>query len=255
MDRQVLSVTQELLEVSRLLEDDDVTSVLDRLVARATATVPGCDHVTVTVGDERGRLETVAGQDLGVLAHSLVDEPTWSSPVFDVVRYREPRRVDDIDSEQRWPGFRDRMQKAGFRSCLGLPLPAQRRPTVAFTLYSAQPDQFTAHSLDLVLLFTLHAGAVFDNAETYGDCRKMVENLHTALVTRGTIGQAQGLLMHRFGWDGDTALADLRRVSQHRQIKLRQLSEEMVLAQEKDDLDDFLGRMFGRGDERPAVEA
>nr|WP_293004512.1 GAF domain-containing protein [Mycobacterium sp.] len=104
--------------------------------------------------------------------------------------YREPRRVDDAHTEERWEGFRDRMAQAGFRSCLALPVPTQRHPRVGFTLLAGSPHQFGDHVLDLVLLFALQGGAAVDNAALSGDARQLIDQLHEALATRETIGRA-----------------------------------------------------------------
>jgi GAF domain-containing protein len=177
-------------------------------------TIPACEHATVTVRVARDKLETVAGGEIAAVAH-LPDEPRpWHGPIFEAVCYREPRRVDDAETEQRWPGFADRMRVAGFRSCLALPLPAFRRPSVGCTLFSSSPNQFSEHTLDLVMLFALHAGAAFDNAALYDDARQLVDHLHVALATRDAIGQAKGILMGRYGDDSDAAFNRLRQASQ-----------------------------------------
>lgn len=239
MDDQVYSLAHELAEVGRLSEDENVTMVLERLVGRAVRTIPGCDHVTITVGVEE-KVETVAGAEATSLCHSLSEATPWPGPILEAVRYREPRRVDDADTEQRWPGFSDRMREAGFRSCLALPMPVRRQPLVGFTLFSRRAHQFTDQALDLVLLFALHAGTAFDNASLYDDARQLIDHLHSALATREAIGQAQGILMRRFSCDANTAFGQLRRISQDRNIKLREVALNMVDAQKHGKLDSFL---------------
>ena len=55
----------------------------------------------------------------------------------------------------------------------------------------------------------------------------------TALDTRKLIGQAQGILMERFGIDGDRAFGFLVRQSQQRNVKLRLLAEWIVTHRER----------------------
>jgi AmiR/NasT family two-component response regulator len=55
-----------------------------------------------------------------------------------------------------------------------------------------------------------------------------VANLEMAIASRTVIGQAEGILMERFGIAADQAFAALRRVSQHRNVKLNQVAEELV---------------------------
>lgn len=255
MNDELHSLSRELAEVSRLLDDDDVSSVLDRLVGRAVRTIPGCEHATVTVELGTDRLETVAGAEIAAVAHTA-DEPTaWHGPIFEAVRYREPRRVEDADTEQRWAGFGERMRGAGFRSCLALPLPAHRNPSVGCTLFSSRPNQFTKHEMDLVLLFALHAGSTFDNAALYDHSRQLVDHLHTALITRDTIGQAKGLLMGHYLCDSDAAFARLRQASQQYNFKVRDLAAALIAAQQEGGLDGLLSRLFAIGDKPSGMAA
>jgi GAF domain-containing protein len=245
-------MSRELVEVGRLVDDDDVASVVDRLVKRAVRTIPACEHATVTVEVAHDKLETVAGGEITAVAH-FPDEPRpWHGPILETVRYREPRRVDDADdadTEQRWPGFADRMRLARFRSCLALPLPAYRRPSVGCTLFSSRPNQFTEHTLDLAMLFALHAGTTFDNAALYDHSQQLVEHLHVALATRDVIGQAKGVLMERYGCDPDDAFDRLRQASQHHNLRIRHLAAELIGAQQRGTLEPLLNRWFTFGNE------
>ncbi|MGH3634497.1 GAF and ANTAR domain-containing protein [Mycobacterium sp.] len=255
MNEELHSLSRDLVEVSRLVDDDDVHSVVARMTRRAVRTIPGCEHATVTVELGRDRLETVAGAEIAAVAHTPEEPQPWHGPIFEAVRYREPRRVEDAETEQRWPGFGERMRGAGFRSCLALPLPAYRRPSVGCTLFSSRPNQFSEHVMDLVMLFALHAGTTFDNAALYDHSRQLVEHLHVALATRDLIGEAKGLLMHQYSCDPNAAFDRLRQVSQQNNVKIRQLAAELVEAQQEDRLESLLSRWFASGDERPDLAA
>ncbi|MCU1659648.1 MAG: response regulator [Pseudonocardiales bacterium] len=225
MDKQLLTISQELAEVGRLAESDDVSATLDRYVTRVVRTVPGCDHACISVASDHGT-ETIAGAWPGLPA--VPERGPALTPVDEVLRHREPRRLDDVETERRWPAFAVAMRAAGFRSCLSLPLAVTSEPAAAFTLLSDRPNGFGEASFDIVLLFTLHAGAVFDNASLYHDSVKLVEQLRTSLRTRTTIGQAQGLLMHRYGYDTEGAFTALREASQHHNTKLREVAAHLV---------------------------
>lgn len=255
MSQELHSLSRELAEVSRLVDDDDVTSVVGRVIKHAVRTIPNCEHATVTVKTAAGKLETVSGGEIAALAHHSDEPRPWPGPILDAVRYREPRRVEDAETEMRWPGFRERMREAGFRSCLALPLPAYRRPSVGCTLFSGRPYQFTEHVMDLVMLFALHAGTAFDNAALYDDCRRLVDHLHAALATRDLIGQAKGLLMRSYACSPAAAFEVLRSRSQRNNVKIRQLAAELVDAQQEGRLESLLGQWFESGEEQPPSAA
>jgi GAF domain-containing protein len=242
VNSDLLSVAQELAEVTRLAEDDDLESTLNRYVTRVERTVPGCDHASITVGLPGGA-ETVTGRHEPLLGYRADEAPTDPSPILDAITHREPRRLGDIDQDRRWPAYASAMRDAGYRSALALPLAAASQPSAVFTLFSRKADQFADTSYDLVLLFTLNAGVMFDNAMLYHDSRTLVGNLREALTTRATIGQAQGLLMRARGYDAEAAFAALRKASQDRNTKLRDLARSLVEAHEQQRLDDVLSAL------------
>jgi len=126
---------------------------------------------------------------------------------------------------------------AGYRSCLTLPLSTRGDDSAVLTLLSYKPEQFGESSYDIVLLLTLHAGVAFDNATIYHDCMELVSQLRTALRTRSIVGRAQGLLMRDRDYDSDTAFEALKRASQNKNVKLRDLATQLVAAHENGSFD------------------
>ena len=74
------------------------------------------------------------------------------------------------------------------------------------------------------------------------------EHLMRALTTRTVVGQAQGITMERFGLRPEPAFAVLRRISQHRNVKLADLADELVTSGSVDGLS---GPAQRPGDPRP----
>ncbi|MGW4215041.1 GAF and ANTAR domain-containing protein [Lentzea sp. NPDC004789] len=233
---RVLTVAQELAEVSRLMDNDDVTAALSRFVARVVSTVPGCAEAAVTV-------RTAAGADKAAATGERRPGDAVESlgPIAEVLEHREPRRVDDTTTDRRWPQFSARLACQGYRSCLVLPVPNRRSSSsAALTLYSCTPNQFNDTVHDIGLLLTLHAGVVFDNAELFHDSRRLVEQLTAALETRQVIGQAQGLLMRHFGCDSERSFELLTGASQNTNTKLRDVASALVSAHDQDDFGNAL---------------
>ncbi|RLK62345.1 GAF and ANTAR domain-containing protein [Actinokineospora cianjurensis] len=217
----LVTLAAELAEMTRLVEGDDVHSAFDRFTARASGTIPGCDHAALTVRTHRGDFETVGTSPVNLL------EP---GPVTEALIHHEPRRLDDAAADERWPTFSTQLLLAGWRACLSLPVPTGERGQAVLTVFSRDADRFGESSYDLVMLLTLNAGAVFDNVSLYHHSTRLVEQLRTALTTRATIGQAQGLLMRQFGYDADAAFDTLTRASQNSNRKLRDVAASMVEA-------------------------
>ncbi|HET6988410.1 MAG TPA: GAF and ANTAR domain-containing protein [Kribbella sp.] len=238
MAEGILELAQELAEVSRLVEDDDVTTTLGRFVSRVVRTVPDCEEASICVlvdgtaemvARYHSTTDEVAEPARAALAEQLIAP---DGPVYDAMAYGEPHRIGDLASDHRWPEFAASAINASYRSCLFLPLPAQTGSAAAFNLFSATPDAFGNTSYDLVLLFAMHAGVAFDNVQLFNDSRTMVEQLRSAIATRTVIGQAQGLLMHRYGLASNVAFEVLKRCSMDANVKLREVSTELVEAQD-----------------------
>jgi GAF domain-containing protein len=243
-DPDLLTVGQELAEVMRLVDADDLETTLERYVARVKRTVPGCDHACITAATPSGGAETVAGAVEPVLDYRAEERPSDPSPILDAIAFREPRRLGDIDSDRRWPVFASAMREAGYRSAIALPLDSGREPSAVFAMFSRKPDQFLDTSYDLVMLFVAYAGVAFDNASLYHESRTLVGNLREALVTRSLIGQAQGLVMRTRELPAEDAVAALKAASQRHNVKLRELARSLVESHDEQRLDSALGR-FG----------
>ncbi len=71
------------------------------------------------------------------------------------------------------------------------------------------------------MLFAAHAALAYDAA------RKR-SGLARSIATRHLIGQAQGILMERHKITSDRAFALLVRASQDRNVKLRDIAEQLV---------------------------
>jgi AmiR/NasT family two-component response regulator len=68
----------------------------------------------------------------------------------------------------------------------------------------------------------------FTEPTTLEDALRLVEHLQRALETRGIIGQAHGILMERYDLDSDAAFLLLKRLSSTTELKVRDVSEQIV---------------------------
>lgn len=247
MSQDILELARELAEVTRLIEGDDVEATLDRFVTRVVRTVPDCQEAAIAVlsgaGPEVVSSHRVAAdprveQARDELSKQLVRR---GGPLHDVLTYGEPRHVADASADPRWPEFSAALVKADISSCLLLPLPATRGSAGAFALFSSKVGAFEDTTYDVALLFALHAGVAFDNAQLFHHASALVEQLQTALETRELIGQATGLLMHRYGLASDVAFQVLKRGSQTANTKLREVAGQLIVAHERGSLTEVLG--------------
>jgi GAF domain-containing protein len=243
VDTDILELSEELAEIGRLIEGDDVDATLGRYVRRLVVTVPDCDEAIIVItgrqvtevaashrqGDGASSSPTTIGTGAVLVAELLNPE----SPMGDVLAYEEPHKIADTALDERWPDFSAAMVDEGYRSCLLLPLPARNNNAAAFALFSKKPGVFADATYDLALLFALHAGVAFDNAQLFHDSRALIDQLRTALETRTVIAQAAGILMLRFDLKSEVSFEVLKRGSQTNNVKLRELATTLVHAHEQ----------------------
>jgi GAF domain-containing protein len=219
----------ELADLARLADgDESAEGVLQRIVEYAITLVPGCVAAGLTVRSSGGQETAAASDDRVQECHAVQFAPDGDGPGRETLRRSEPRRSDDLEQEDRWPEFAAAALRSGFRSCLALPLRADRRESTALNLYSDAVGTFEGTTLDVALLFAAQGGVALDNADLYQQNREMIEHLHRTLATRSLIERAKGVLMSRHGVSSEDAFLLLQRESQHSHRKLRDVAQALL---------------------------
>jgi GAF domain-containing protein len=228
----MITVTREfadrVADVARLLEGDEIPDeALHRLTSLAAELVPGGTAAAVTVAMAGGALTYAASDPRLEELHRLQADGD-GGPVAETLRHNEPRRVDDMAAEGRWPAFCRAAAEAGFASCLVLPLRTDRQPAGAVALYGREPGVFRGAAHDIALLVAAQGGTAVHNAGLYRTCRRMVESLHAGLESRAVIEQAKGILHAELGVTPAEAFRLLSRYSQNTNQRVRKISAGLV---------------------------
>ncbi|SDX90435.1 GAF domain-containing protein [Modestobacter sp. DSM 44400] len=227
------SLAAELTQLARLAEgDEESTAVLQRLVDHAISLVPGCSAAGLTVSAAGGGLTAAVSDERITSCHDVQFRPDGSGPAQETLQHNEPRRIDDMAREARWPAFRAVARKHGFASCLALPLRTDLVPSAALNLYADRSDVFAGTTHDVALLFAAQGGVALDNATLYFQSRELIEHLQQALATRGVVERARGLLMSQHHLSSQEAFALLRTQSQESHRKLRDVATAVLDAHE-----------------------
>jgi AmiR/NasT family two-component response regulator len=99
-------------------------------------------------------------------------------------------------------------------------------------LYS-QNQPFQEADEEIGRRFVAPASVAVANARAYAKAQAVIEQLQEALQSRDVIGQAKGIIQAREGLGPDQAFARLRDMSQHRNVKLRDLAKAVVESPEE----------------------
>lgn len=202
---------------TELLSEPSEVVTTQAIVDRAVEIVEGADHASLTVRARRNH-STKASTSRLAAAVDAAQHDLGEGPCVDSAEAGEWYRSGDIANDRRWPRWGPVAAEQGVQSLLSVQLLTRGETFGALNLYSEQPGRFADNEVvELAQLYTVHAANALVSAQ-------LVTGLETALSSRHDIGVAQGILMARYGLTADQAFAALRRVSQHRNVKLRDVA-------------------------------
>lgn len=203
-----------------------VTATLASVVELAVSTIDGCDFAGLFLIDG-DTVTTPVHTDPIVVEIDALQHSTGEGPCLDAIAYRLIFYADDLERDLRWLHFAPQASKAGIRSVLALPLSANAQ-LGALNLYARFPLAFGVVDRAKAAILASMASIALSVAYSHEDEERRTENLHVALSSRETIGEAIGILMERERITANQAFDILRRASQHLNIKLREVAENLV---------------------------
>jgi GAF domain-containing protein len=201
----------------------DLSTTLDAIVHTALASLPGVDHVGISIAHKggRGRIETVAATDQLVWELDALQYELGEGPCVYAIEEAAVSVAEHAHHEQRWPRYIPEAVKRGLRAQMGLRLYVDGKTLGGLNLYSVEAEQFQPDTAHLAELFATHAALALGKAREH-------ETLNAALATRADVGKAVGILMMKYGLTDERAFEYLIRVSSHSNVKVRDVAAEVV---------------------------
>jgi GAF domain-containing protein len=216
-------------ELSRLmLTEEGVDATLQRIAGLATRTIPSCTMASLTI-ERGGRLSTPVCTDPIAAKIDKAQYDADTGPCVDAARDHHLHRVDSTSEDQRWRDFTKAAAAEGIGSSLSLPLAVDGKSVGALNLYADNVGAFSDSDEELGLLFAEQAALACLQAERYWQTYNMTQHLEEALKSRDVIGQAKGIIMAKQRVTADAAFDLLRRASQRRNVKIRDLADEVAV--------------------------
>jgi len=172
-------------------------------------------------------LATRSGPEVPAVTDPVVGEIyRWqmadgAGPLTACMRDHTTLLVRDTASDDRWPDWSAKVLSLGVRSVLDVPLTTASGTVGVLGLYSAAPDAFDADDEAVAHILARHASVAVATA-------RKEATLAQAVDARKLVGQAMGILMERYGVDGDRAFAILKRYSQDTNTKLRDVAQQLI---------------------------
>ncbi|SDR95694.1 GAF and ANTAR domain-containing protein [Microlunatus soli] len=204
-----------------LLSQPSPTATLDRIFAVAVESIRGCDHAGISFIQHR-RIETVAASDDVVAKGDEQQYQFDEGPCLDAIRDEETVRSNHLMDESRWPRWAPWVHdNLGVESMLCFQLFTSEHSYGGLNLYSDHVNGFDTHDQTMGLALAAHAAVAIASSQE-------IEGLTVALANRTVIGQAEGILMERYGLSAERAFAFLVRVSRQENRRLVRIAEDFV---------------------------
>ncbi len=188
-----------------------------------------CDAASITMPGARRVLESIAYSDERILQSDQLQYTLAEGPSVDAVWTDGIYVVPDIPAARRWPRWTAAATDTGIGAVLSVHLFTDNT-LGSLNLYSTAPRTFDETDIEEARVIAAHASVVVAHTRAQ-------ENLWRAIDIRLLIGQAQGMLMQRYGVTPTQAFAVLRRYSQHHNTKITAVAEQLISTGQLPDVD------------------
>ena len=213
------SVLEQLARALRVPEAN-LQATLDAMAWTAVETIGPAKYAGVNLYDH-GKFvpQAVAGEPPMVL--DALQQETGTGPCLDSSRNQVTMRVDDMDTETRWPVYAGRALALGVASMLCVPLCVDEQRLGSVSLYATDRAAFTLADEYVARLFASQAALALAEAHR-------ADQMRQALSSRDIIGQAKGILMERHRITADEAFRLLSKHSQRVNQKLADVARTLT---------------------------
>jgi hypothetical protein len=206
---------------SSAYDKQPLQQALQSLAISAATNIAGVDFASITVRRKDQTLDTIATTDDLATDLDKYQYELHEGPCYDAVTDERFVVVNDLAAvDGRYPRFGPRAVEFGVRGQAGIQL-EHNCERAGLNLYARKPDAFDQSTIHLAELFSNQAAVLLGYARQVG-------SLSEALQSRQDIGTAVGITMQRYDLPQDQAFGFLVRISNHRNIKLRDIAFQVI---------------------------
>ncbi|WP_309814418.1 GAF and ANTAR domain-containing protein [Pseudarthrobacter sulfonivorans] len=185
---------------------------------------------TVTLVRPDGTPCTVAPAEGTGVELSRWDQRTGTGPTARALGGRLSVVLNHRCPDPRWPEYVGNLTAAGFRSAVAVPLRLERGYSAALTFYSATANMFAPDLGCKVLVFSGVAAKSLRLALKHRADLAVSAEHRASLASRTAIDTACGVIMGQNQCSYETALQILTQVSKQRNLKVREVAEDLLRA-------------------------
>ncbi|WP_432936220.1 GAF and ANTAR domain-containing protein [Kribbella sp. CA-253562] len=215
--RRTREFTEFALHLHRLDSVDDVATAIAGEGSRILA-----DGAVSILLNHRHHLVPQVASHPTLRAADRVQLELEQGPAIGLTAGCDAVHCPDLAASDQWPLWSPVAVAHGWRSWVTLPMQSRKQHLLGVLSFAhPRPHAITPELGCYLRDFSVHAAIALDTAGTR-------YNLQRAIEAQTHVGRAVGVLMERFTLDADQAFAVLRRYSQDRNRKLRDVASEVV---------------------------
>jgi GAF domain-containing protein len=215
--------------IAMLLPVESLERALQHLAEVAVAVVPDGPSCGITVvRDGRPTTAVYAGS----IPKSVHDDQyqRGDGPCLEAARTGQVVVVQDMAAEKRWNGFPATALAGGVHGVYAHPLEIRGGMAGALNLYAHEPGLFPLRVQRVARQFVEPARLLLEGVIQRLSQEEVIAHLNDAIASRTVIGQATGIIMAQRRCGPDEAMNVLIKISNDRNLKLREVARVLVEA-------------------------
>jgi transcriptional regulator with GAF, ATPase, and Fis domain len=210
-----------------MLSVEDVEEALRQLARMAVVVIPDGPSCGITVIRDGRPVTVVYAGSIPASVHEAQFE-LGEGPCLEVIGAKSPVVTQDLTAEHRWPKFCAAAQAAGAHGVYAHPLEIGGEAVGVLSLYAHERNMFPEKVQQIAMEFVEPAALLLGGVLRRVSQTELIAQLRTALSSRAVIDQAIGIIMARRRCGPAEALGVLRKISNDRNIKLREVAASLV---------------------------
>lgn len=220
LDGRLLNLVLDTTELDIFL--DEVT-----LLAAGSFSTPGNPVMCAVTVLRRKKPCNVGGSADAAVLEELQCE-LLAGPGRSAMKTKQCVLVPDVHGETRWPRFMEAAGQAGIGSLLAVPLEAGDDVQSALTLYASKTYAFEDDDVSAAEAFAAHASKAVRLVLRVTESIQARNDMAAAMQSRTAIDVATGVLMAENRCSQAEAIQIMRRASNNRNLKLRDLARQIT---------------------------
>ena len=228
MNVSLHDVHQALVQLSRLRFGEMNIEEALREIVQTTHTMFSVDGAGLMLVDADQHLRNVAASDERFAHLEDLQIRHQEGPCVDAFDAKELVGVEDLESDGRWPAFRDAAVARRVRAVLASPLPYNQDAVGVVAVLSERSRPWSPANELALLAFTDLAALLIASIIQGEQQSELAGQLQGALNSRQVIEQAKGVLMGTQGISARAAYEQLRSRARTERRKLPVVCAEVV---------------------------